>query len=122
MHIFSWTQLGGHILPMGSAAGPLSSHGVSWGATFFPWGRAGPYSSHDPETDRDKSEWVGSSLNGLDRLEWYKLVKRYGAHQYALGQAVIEKVSQNGIALLHFLLHLINPKTQKMVTLVKVDY
>ena len=36
-------------------------------------------------TDRDKSEWVGSSLNGLDRLEWHKLVKRYGAHQYALG-------------------------------------
>ena len=74
------------------------------------------------ETDRDKSEWVGSSLNGLDRLEWYKLVKRYGAHQYALGQAVIEKVPQNGIALLHFFLHLINPKTQKMITLVKVDY
>ena len=40
------------------------------------------------ETDRDKSEWVGSSLNGLDRLEWYKLVKRYGAHQYALGLGI----------------------------------
>ena len=50
------------------------------------------------------------------------LVKRYGDHQYALGIAVIEKVRQNGIALLHFLLHVIMPKTQKMVTRVKLDY